>query len=126
MSESLNTAIKFLSTTVGRDKICKLVQYIAIYFLNSNNTNKVGFQSLYHNMWITRKLLRFGLLWHYLKQIKTYTDPNDNIDEQGDEKSKKTVKRGALVNSSKEDKVVPPPTNIMDFDVPALKALSII
>lgn len=126
MSHQLDVVIKFLSTTVGREKVCKLVQYLAMYVLNSNTSNKDGFEKLHHNMWITRKLLRFGLLWHYIKQIKEYTEPKDYTNEQGAGKLKKVSGKISHGDSEEEGKEAPSAFAALDFDVPSLKALSII
>ena len=69
----LNTIIAFLGKTKSRDNICKLVQYLSMYLhasaLNGERTMYPAYDKVHYNMWITRKLLRIGLISHYLKEI---------------------------------------------------------
>ena len=126
----LSKVIKVLSTTVGRDHICKVIQYLAIYLKASRGKaglDHEGFATLNENMWVTRKLLRFGLLWHYLRQIRDFTDPSSDKVEQGKAKKNRAGK-SLLENTGSSDgeggSEAKSSFSIFDFDTPTLKALT--
>lgn len=131
VTQVLTKAIGVLGTTVGRDKIIKLVQYVSLYLSNSGSTKSSieHFEKLNYNMWITRKFLRFGLLWHFIKEVKKLTDPSKDKNEQVG-----TMKNGkdgfkSLNSSSKEIEEgaeAKSHSDILSFDTPSLKALSVI
>lgn len=136
----LNKMIKFMATTGGRDKLCKLIQYLSIYLqfskvgtapentLQALKNLDLPLNKVNYNMWITRKLLRFGLLWHYAKQIRGYINSDHNDGEQGDFKNSRGIPKKDSKNGSSADKGSEASSSfsIFEFDSPALKALSII
>ena len=71
----LNTIITYLSKTNSRDNIWKLVQYLSMYLhasaLKGERTMYPAFDKVHYNMWITRKLLRMGLVTHHFNEIIT-------------------------------------------------------
>ena len=131
--EVLTRIIKVLSTTIGRDRVCKLVQYLAMYwqFSKAHGVPKISLDvlenseqplnKLHYNMWLTRKLLRIGLLWKYVQDILKFINEEEVKEEKGSSKKKKNM------NKNKEKEVKDKHSfSIFEFDVPALKALATI
>lgn len=134
ITKGLAGVVKILGTTLGRDRVCKLVQYITMYlhYAAKSKANDVhpAFEKVHYNFWITRKLLRFGLLWHYIKEIKQFTDPKNSKEEQVGAQKKSSKGINKLLNSP-DNKAEGGPApkegfDIFKFDTPALKALSTI
>lgn len=134
ITKALAGVVKILGTTLGRDRVCKLVQYITMYlhYAAKSKTDAVhpAFEKMHYNFWITRKLLRFGLIWHYIKEIKHFTDPKNVKEEQVGAQKKSSKGIGKLLNNSEKDAEGGPAPNegfdIFKFDTPGLKALSTI
>lgn len=129
--EKVSKIVKILGSTIGRDRVCKVVQYLALYLCHSkrDSTGKVSnpaFEKVHYNMWMTRKLLRFGLLWDLIKQIKLFTDPMHKDEQGGSDKLNKSLAKSSnprdlqLGQDSDAKKVF----DVSSFDTPGLKALS--
>lgn len=132
VTEALGSINKVLGSTMGRDKVLKLVQYIFFYLKNSTpdkNVTNPEFGNVHYNAWIARKFMRFGLLWVYIKQIKEFTDPTKDKDESqvGLYLSGSTILNKLDAEELKELDEGPaskPKNENIGFDIPGLKLLS--
>mmetsp|Transcript_16006 Transcript_16006/g.18586 ORF Transcript_16006/g.18586 Transcript_16006/m.18586 type:complete len:134 (-) Transcript_16006:442-843(-) len=123
----LMAMVKVLGTTVGRDNICKVVQYFSMYLqasaLRGERKMHPAFDKVHYNMWLTRKLLRFGLLSHYLKEILAYTKKKD-VDKSEEQVGSNLERQPENLDKAKGEEILKDYSEMFDFSTSTFKFLS--